>query len=124
MRSDLKRAIGIRSGLSEKEPFDLGWASKISRPALVGSPWPPVEAPPVSVAGLRRRQGRERAGGSKAIERAQGGRGECGEHKHGHGTGTEASEGSSPRWGGSLAARPHSSEQSRATESGEGKNRG
>lgn len=75
MRSDLKRAIEIRSGLSETEPFDLGWASKISRPALVGSLWPPVAAPPVSVAGLRRRQGRGRAGGSKAIERAQGGRG-------------------------------------------------
>jgi hypothetical protein len=45
-----------------------------------------------------------RAGGSKATGRDQGGRGKCGEHERGHGTDAEASEGSSPRRGGSGAA--------------------
>jgi hypothetical protein len=78
----------------------------------------------MSVAGLRQRRGCGCARVSKASGRAQGGQGECGEHERGHGTDAEAPEGSSPRRGGSAAARPHSSEQSRTNESGEGKNRG
>jgi hypothetical protein len=63
---------------------------------------------------------REHTRGSKATGRARGGRGECGEHERGHGTGAEALEGGGPRRGGLAAALPHSSKQSRTTESRNG----
>jgi hypothetical protein len=44
----------------------------------------------------------------------------CGEHGGGHDIGAEALEGGGPRRGGSAAALPYSSEQSRTTESREG----
>jgi hypothetical protein len=62
--------------------------------------------------------------GPKAPRRGSGWLGDCVEHERGHGINTEASEGSSARRGGSAAARTHSSEQSRATESEKEKNRG
>jgi hypothetical protein len=77
-------------------------------------------APPVSVAELRRRRGRGHAGGSKAMGRAQGGRGDCSEHERGYGTDAEAPEGSHPRCDGSATVQLHSGEQLRTTECKEG----
>jgi hypothetical protein len=56
------------------------------------------------------------ARGSKVTGRAHEGRMRCGEHEGGHDTGTEALEGGGPRRDGSVAALPHSGEQSRTIE--------
>jgi hypothetical protein len=62
--------------------------------------------------------------GSKAIERGQGGSGECGEPGHEHGTSIGALEGAGPRRGASAAAQLYSDEQSCTTEGRQGENRG
>jgi hypothetical protein len=78
------------------------------------------------MAEVRRRCWCGRVEGPRASERAQGGRGECGDHGGGHDIGVEveAPEGGGPWRGGSTAALPHSNEQSRTIESREGGIRG
>jgi hypothetical protein len=67
-----------------------------------------------------RDEGAGTLGGSKVTGRTRGGQMRCGKHGGGHDISAEALEGGGPRRGGSAAALPHSSEQSRTTESREG----